>query len=132
MVLFIRPHQNCTHIKSLVAGYSNLQSRTYPNPYYQYSDFQIWARQGGDGKCVTTIDGGYVVPPPFPGPPGDAEPLVIVLLNTTLYNAYPGTDIGGTLETMRRGDSDGTLPGKSPIEFHNYIRQNLEASQYLP
>lgn len=120
------------HIKSLVADYSNLQSRTYPNPYYQYSDFEIWTRRGGDGKCFTTTDGGYVVPPPFAGPPGDAQRSVSVLLNTTLYNAYPGTNIEDTLEFMRAGDADGSLPRKLPIEFYNYIRSNLKLLSLYP
>lgn len=72
------------------------------------------------------------MPPPFPGPPGDAQRSVSVLLNTTLYNAYPGTDIEDTLETMRAGDADGSLPGKLPIGFYNYIRSNLKLLNLYP
>lgn len=72
------------------------------------------------------------MPPPFSGPPGDAQLSVGVLLNTTLYNAYPGTDIEETLGTMRAGDADGSLPGKLPIEFYNYIRSNLKLLNLYP
>lgn len=72
------------------------------------------------------------MPPPYPGPPGDAQPSVSVLLNTTLYNAYPGTDIEDTLETMRAGDADGSLPAKIPNEFYDYIRSNLKLLNLYP
>lgn len=72
------------------------------------------------------------MPPPYPGPPGDAQPSVSVLLNTTLYNAYPGTDIEDTLETMRAGDADGSLPRKIPNEFYDYIRSNLKLLNLYP
>lgn len=72
------------------------------------------------------------MPPPFPGPPGDSYPSVSVLLTTTLYNAYPGTNIEDTLKTMRAGDADGGLPRELPNEFYNYIRSNLKLLNLYP
>lgn len=59
-------------------------------------------------------------------------PSVSVLLNTTLYNAYPGTNIEDTLKKMRAGDADGSLPREFPNEFYNYIRSNLKLLNLYP
>lgn len=72
------------------------------------------------------------MPSPFVGPPGDAQLSVSVLLNTTLYNAYPGTDVEDTLEKMRAGDADGSIPEKVPIKSYHYIRSYLKLLKLYP
>lgn len=103
--------------------------RTYPTPYYIYSDFEIWTKTDKNdarGECLTANAEGRARIPPDPNYNDILGWRTIrVPLNTTLYSAYPGGQ--NAAQAISSMSKDGFLDsGPFPSDFHEYLKSDTQ------